>query len=112
MTKFTDKQKAIMVDIDTTFSEIRHRINDFYENLTDEQLTTLNHNVDMGIVENRPVNVGANQHLGIVHGSEYVISASDDKARRKLLDKYYEGEKFTRSINGDGEVVVTINVPN
>lgn len=51
------------------------------------------------------------EYLGIVHGSEYVISEADYKARRKLLDKHYQSEKFTRSTNDNGEVVVTINVP-
>lgn len=90
---------------------IRQRINNLYGNLTDEQLANINRSVDIGIVMNKPLNVGATQHLGIVHGGEYVISAADDKARRKLLDKHYQSEKFTRSTNDDGEVVVTINVP-
>lgn len=55
----------------------------------------------------------ANNHQshGIVHGGEYIISAADYRARRKLLDKHYKSERLTRTTNGDGEVVVTINVP-
>lgn len=107
MTELTDKQKGIMADIDATFSEIQHRVNGFYGNLTDDQLARLNKNIDSDIATNRPVNVGANQHLGIVHGSEFVISAADDKVRRELLDKYCEGENFMRCTDDDGEVATS-----
>lgn len=92
-------------------SGIRQRITDLYENLTDEQLATLNRNINTGIATNRPINVGATQHLNTVHGGEYVISAADDKARRDLLDKHYESKNIKRSIDKDGDVVITINVP-
>lgn len=58
-------------------TNIRKSIGEFYENLTDEQLVTLNKNVDIGIVTNRPLNIGATQHLDIVHGSENVIKCKD-----------------------------------
>lgn len=50
---------------------------------------------------------------GIVHGREFVLSDTEHQAKRDLLDKHYQSERFTRSTNDDdGEVVVTINVPN
>lgn len=49
---------------------------------------------------------------GIVHGNEYVITKDKYQAQRKLLDKHYKSSSFTRSTNDDGEVVVTISVPN
>lgn len=58
-------------------TNIRKSIGEFYENLTDEQLVALNKNVDTGIVTNRPLNIGATQHIGIVHGSENVIKRKD-----------------------------------
>lgn len=91
---------------------IRQKVNDFFENLTDEQLARLNKNVDSGIATNRPLSVGVTEHIGIVHGAEYVITKDKHQAQRDLLDKNYEGDSFTRSIDDDGNVVVTINVPN
>lgn len=54
----------------------------------------------------------AYEHLGIVHGSEFVISPDDYKAKRNVLDKHFGSENVNRSINDDGGVVITINIPN
>lgn len=52
------------------------------------------------------------QSQGVVHGSEFVVSRANHKTKRDLLDRHYEGEGMARSIDNDGDLVVTINVPN
>ena len=97
LTGISDAGKRAIANIDKGFNEAQRRIDEMQQ-LADYVAGTPNNGMN-------------HQHLGIVHGSEYVISEADYKARRKLLDKHYQSEKFTRSTNDDGEVVVTINVP-
>lgn len=98
LTGISDAGKRAIANIDKGFNEAQRRIDEMQQ-LADYVAGTPNNGMN-------------HQHLGIVHGSECVISAADDKTRSELLDGYYEGENFTRLINDDGEVVVTINVPN
>lgn len=103
----SDKVKQAVANINAGFDEAERRI-DEAQRLAD-------------FVAGKPPSNMAHQHLGIVHGNanvirtalergEYIISKDEHKARRKFLDKHYESENLTRSIDSDGDVVITINV--
>lgn len=93
----SDKAKQAISNINAGFDEAQRRV-DEAQRLAD-------------FVAGKPPKSMANQHHGIVHGCEYVISAADDKARRELLDRLYESENVTGSIGGGGNVAITINTP-
>lgn len=98
MSGVSETAKRAIANVNAGFDEAQRRIDEM-QRLAD-------------FAAGKPPKGMANQHLGIVHGGEYVISAADYKVRRELLDKHYESENLTRSINDDGDVKITINLPN
>lgn len=94
----SDAGKQVIANINAGFDEAQRRVDEM------QQLADF--------VEGKPPKGMAHEHLGIVHGGEYVISAADDKVRRELLDRHFGSENVNRSINDDGGVVITINIPN
>lgn len=93
----SDKAKQAIDSINDAFDEAQHKV---YEMRRLANFT-----------EGKPPKSMVSQHLGIVHGSEFVMSRAEHRAKRDLLDKHYESENVTRSIDDDGDVVITINIP-
>lgn len=98
MSVVSDTVKQAIADINAGFEEAQRRIEEM-QRLAD-------------FVAGKPPSGIATQHIGIVHGGEYVISQADHKAKRELLDNHYEGKYVIRSMGVDDDLVVTINVPN
>lgn len=94
----SDTAKQAIADINAGFDEAQRRV---------EEMRRL-----ADFVAGKPPKGMAYEHLGIVHGGEFVITKEKHQAKRDLLDRHYEGERMTRSIDNEGDLVVTINVPN
>lgn len=90
--------------------EAKQAINNINDAFDEAQLMIRNAENMVRFAQGLPPKGMAHEHLGIRHGSEFVISRADYKAKRSLLDKHFGSENINRSINDDGDVVVNIKV--
>ena len=98
MSGVSETARQAIADINAGFDEAQRRVDEM-QRLAD-------------FAKGKPPKGMAYEHLGIVHGSEFVISPDDYKAKRNVLDKHFGSENVNRSIDNDSDLVVTINVPN
>lgn len=93
----SDEAKQAINNINTAFAELQTVI-DGMQRRAD-------------FAQGKPPKGMAYEHLGIVHGSEYVITKDKHQAQHDLLDKNYEGNNLNQSISDTCDLIVTINVP-